>query len=77
MPNLPLPSQTDLWQLLVPLRHKSIPLLLIAFSVALSIFGFGGIAASLADIATILFFVLIVLFLINAIAGAFRGRPSA
>jgi uncharacterized membrane protein YtjA (UPF0391 family) len=36
--------------------------------------GFGGIAGTAVGIAKIIFFVAIVLFLISAIAGAFRGR---
>ncbi len=39
-----------------------------------AVFGFGGIAAVSANIAQVLFFVFIVLFLITALAGALRGR---
>lgn len=39
-----------------------------------AVFGFGGISAAFVDIAQILFFVFIVLFVISLIAGAVRGR---
>jgi uncharacterized membrane protein YtjA (UPF0391 family) len=39
-----------------------------------ALLGFGGIAGTAVGIAKIIFFVAIVLFLISAIAGAFRGR---
>lgn len=39
-----------------------------------ALFGFGGIAAVSVDFAQILFLIAIVLFLVTAIAGAFRGR---
>ena len=38
------------------------------------VFGFGGVANASIDIAKILFFVFIVLFLISAVAAALRGR---
>ena len=38
------------------------------------VFGFGGVANASIDIAKILFFVFIVLFLISAVAAAMRGR---
>ena len=40
-----------------------------------ALLGFGGIASGFAEIAQILFFVFIVLFLISAVASALRGRP--
>ena len=40
-----------------------------------AVFGFGGIAAAATDIAKILFFILVVLFVLALIAGAVRGRP--
>ncbi len=42
-----------------------------------AIFGFGGIAAVSVDIAKILFFVFIVLFLIAAAMHAFRGKAPS
>lgn len=39
-----------------------------------AILGFGGIAAFAVDIARIIFFVAIVLFVISAIVGLVRGR---
>ncbi len=39
-----------------------------------AVFGFGGISEAFVDIAQILFFVFIVLFVISLIAGAVRGR---
>lgn len=38
-------------------------------------FGFGGVAAVSADIARILFFVFLVLFLIAVAGQVFRGKP--
>jgi len=40
-----------------------------------AIFGFGGIAAAATDIAKILFFIFLVLFVLALLAGAVRGRP--
>ena len=50
---------------------------LVFFVVALiaAIFGFGGIAAGAVEIARILFFIFLVLFVISLIAGGFR-RPT-
>ena len=39
-------------------------------------FGFGGIASGAVDIARILFFLFVVLFVISLVVGGFR-RPSA
>jgi uncharacterized membrane protein YtjA (UPF0391 family) len=39
-----------------------------------AVFGFGGIAASAVEIAKIIFFVAIVLFVISAVVGLVRGR---
>lgn len=50
----------------------AIGFLLLALVAAL--FGFGGIAAVSVEIAQLLFFVFLALFLISAIAHAFRGR---
>ena len=41
-----------------------------------AVFGFGGIAASAVEIAKIIFFVAIVLFVISAVVGLVRGRSS-
>jgi uncharacterized membrane protein YtjA (UPF0391 family) len=41
-----------------------------------AILGFGGIAAFAVDIAKIVFFVAIVLFVISAVIGLVRGRSS-
>lgn len=41
-----------------------------------ALFGFGGIAEGAADIAQILFYIFIVLFLISLIAGRFRSPPA-
>jgi uncharacterized membrane protein YtjA (UPF0391 family) len=40
-----------------------------------ALFGFGGIAAGAAEIAKILFFVFLVLFVVSLIAGAMRRGP--
>ena len=39
-----------------------------------AVFGFGGIAEASADIAQILFFIFVVLFVLALVANAFRGR---
>lgn len=42
-----------------------------------ALFGFGGIAAGAAEIAKILFFVFLVLFVVSLVAGVFRrGGPG-
>jgi uncharacterized membrane protein YtjA (UPF0391 family) len=50
---------------------------LIFFVVALiaALFGFGGIAAGATEIAKILFFVFVVLFVISLVAGLVRRGP--
>ncbi|RYE44539.1 MAG: DUF1328 domain-containing protein [Hyphomicrobiales bacterium] len=40
------------------------------------VLGFGGIAGASVEIAKIIFFIAIVLFLVSAIFGAFRGRRT-
>ncbi|MBA3686587.1 MAG: DUF1328 domain-containing protein [Planctomycetes bacterium] len=44
-------------------------------SLIAAVFGFGGISNASGDIAKILFFVFIVLFVISLIAGLFRRGP--
>ena len=41
-----------------------------------AVLGFGGIAGLSVEIAKIIFFVAVVLFLISALVGLFRGRTS-
>ena len=50
---------------------------LIFFVVALiaALFGFGGIAAAATEIAKILFFIFVVLFVISLVAGLVRRGP--
>jgi uncharacterized membrane protein YtjA (UPF0391 family) len=40
-----------------------------------AVFGFGGIAAAATDIARILFFVFLVLFVVSLLFGVVAGRP--
>lgn len=40
-----------------------------------ALFGFGGIAAAATDIAKILFFIFLVLFIVALLVGTLRGRP--
>jgi len=49
----------------------------IFFVIALiaALFGFGGIAAGATEIATILFFVFLVLFVVSLVAGLLRRGP--
>lgn len=42
-----------------------------------AVLGFGGIAGFSLEIAKIIFFVAIVLFVISAVVGMMRGRPTA
>ena len=42
-----------------------------------AVLGFGGIATFAVDIAKIIFFVAIVLFVVSAIIGLIRGRTTA
>ena len=50
---------------------------LVFFVVALiaAVFGFGGIAAGAAEIAIVLFFIFLVLFVVSLVAGLFRRGP--
>jgi uncharacterized membrane protein YtjA (UPF0391 family) len=50
---------------------------LVFFVVALiaAVFGFGGIAVGAAEIAKILFFIFLVLFVVSLVAGLFRRGP--
>jgi uncharacterized membrane protein YtjA (UPF0391 family) len=50
---------------------------LVFFVVALiaAVFGFGGIAAGAAEIAKILFFIFLVLFVVSLVVGLFRRGP--
>src|SRR6185503_11429858 len=58
----------------VHMLHYTIVFLVIALIAAL--FGFGGIAAGAVEIAKILFFVFLVLFLVSLVAGLMRrGGP--
>jgi uncharacterized membrane protein YtjA (UPF0391 family) len=40
------------------------------------VLGFGGIAGASIEIAKVIFFIAVVLFLISVLFGAFRGRSS-
>jgi uncharacterized membrane protein YtjA (UPF0391 family) len=48
-------------------------LFFLVVSIIAAIFGFGGIAAATADIARILFFIAIVLFVVLLVAGVMAG----
>jgi len=58
-----------------PMLRLAIALLLL--SLLFAVFGFGGIAASFAGVAKILFWVFIVLFAISAVASVLRGKTPA
>ncbi len=49
-------------------------LTLLILALIAAVLGFGGLAGSFVEIAKILFFVFIVLFLISAVVSALRGR---
>ena len=46
-------------------------------ALAAAVLGFGGIAFFAVEAAKIIFFVALVLFVVTALIGAFRGRPTA
>ena len=48
-------------------------LFFLVVSIIAAVFGFGGIAAAAADIARILFFIAIVIFLVLLVAGLMAG----
>src|ERR1700756_4148017 len=50
-------------------------LFFLVVSLIAALFGFGGISAAAADIARILFFVAIVIFLVLLVAGLMAGSP--
>jgi uncharacterized membrane protein YtjA (UPF0391 family) len=50
-------------------------LLFLVVAIIAAVFGFGGIAAGATDIARILFFVFLVLFVVSLLTGAFRRPP--
>jgi uncharacterized membrane protein YtjA (UPF0391 family) len=52
----------------------AVTFLVIALVAAL--FGWGGIAGTAVGIAKLLFFVFLIAFVVSALAGALRGRPS-
>lgn len=43
-------------------------------AIVAAVFGFGGIAATAVDMARVLFFIFLVLFIVSLIAGLLRGR---
>lgn len=45
-------------------------------AIVAALFGFGGIAAGATEIAKILFFVFLVLFVVSLLAGLIRRRPN-
>lgn len=51
-------------------------LLFFVIAIIAAVFGFGGIAGAATDIAVVLFWIFVALFVISLITGAFR-RPSA
>jgi uncharacterized membrane protein YtjA (UPF0391 family) len=55
--------------------HYAVVFLVIALIAA--VFGFGGIAAGAAEIAKILFFNFLVLFIASLLFGLFRSGPDA
>jgi len=53
--------------------HYAIVFFLIALVAA--VFGFGGIAVGAAEIAKVLFFIFLVLFVVSLVAGLIRRNP--
>ena len=71
------PSQTIFRRSNIPQERKPTMLRLALFflvvSLVAALFGFGGISAAAADIARILFFIAIVIFLVLLVAGLMAG----
>ena len=70
--DVPEPRQTEALVNFGNLLHWAVVFLVIAIIAA--VLGFGGIAGFAVEIAKIIFFVAIVLFLISAVVGLMRGR---
>jgi uncharacterized membrane protein YtjA (UPF0391 family) len=51
-------------------------ILFLVVALIAALFGFGGIAAGATDIARILFFVFLVLFVVSLLTGAVRRPPA-
>lgn len=49
-------------------------ILCLILALVAAVFGFGGIAATFVDVAQILFFVFIILFILAAVVGVMQGR---
>ncbi len=49
-------------------------LIFLVVALVAAFLGFGGVAAGATEIAKMLFFVFLILFVVSLIAGAFRGR---
>lgn len=43
-------------------------------AIVAAVFGFGGVATAAVDIAQVLFFIFVVLFIVAVIVGLFRGK---
>ncbi|HTR59614.1 MAG TPA: DUF1328 domain-containing protein [Casimicrobiaceae bacterium] len=54
----------------------NLALLFFIVAILAALFGFGGIAVGAAEIAQVLFFIFLVLFLVSLIAGLSRRRRS-
>jgi uncharacterized membrane protein YtjA (UPF0391 family) len=51
-------------------------LIFLVVALVAGVLGFGGVAIISVEIARVLFFVFLVLFLVSLIAGLLRGRPT-
>jgi uncharacterized membrane protein YtjA (UPF0391 family) len=51
-------------------------LIFLVVALIAGVLGFGGVAIISVDIARILFFIFLVLFVVSLIAGLLRGRPT-
>ena len=51
-------------------------LIFLVVALVAGVLGFGGVAIISVDIARILFFLFLVLFVVSLIAGLLRGRPT-
>lgn len=51
-------------------------LIFLVVALVAGVLGFGGVAIISVDIARILFFIFLVLFVVSLIAGLLRGRPT-
>lgn len=67
-----------IWRAMEPRTTEGVMLywaaVFLIIAIVAAIFGFGGVASAAGDIAQVLFFIFLVLFVVSIIVGLFRGR---